>query len=501
MKVLFASFECTPFVKVGGLADVVGSLPKYLKLSSVNVRIVLPLHKKIDRVKFKIKKTNKKVLIPLMNEYIEGTIWEGKLDKNIPVYFVENDRFFNREEVYATALGDYPDNPLRFIFFSRAVLETTKAVNFQPDIIHCHDMQTGLIPAYLKTLYRIDAYFQNTKTVFTIHNIAYQGVYEPEIHFIAGFPSYDFVPEKFEYYGKINFMKTGIVFADMVTTVSPTYAKMISTLHSEGRGLEGVLAKCVNERRLVGILNGIDYSEWNPQNDPYIKANFDINTIENKNMCKEELQQLCGFEVKDVPLYGMVSRIDPLKGFDLIVKTLPELLYKYDIQIVVLGKGYKQLQEQLENIQKQYPTKFKVFIEFNNPLAHKIYAGSDFFLMPSSSEPCGLGQMIAITYATIPVVYKTGGLADTVKQIDLENLTGNGFVFEKYEVQEFYKVLVETIKFYNNKEAIKTVRKNLLLTNFSWENSAKEYINIYSALTGIQIKIKTKAAKKKKTKK
>ncbi len=503
MKVLFASFECSPFVKVGGLADVVGSLPKFLKENGIDVRIVIPLHKKIDREKFKLKNLNLKVIIPLMGEYIEGNIFEGSLSKGIPVYFIENERFFNRDEVYATAEGDYPDNPFRFIFFSRAVLETTKAVGFKPDIIHCHDMQTGLIPAYLHTVYRIDAFFQHTKTVFTIHNIAYQGLYGPEIHFIAGFSGWDFTPDKLEYYGKINFMKAGIVFSDFVTTVSPTYAHMISTSHHEGRGLEGVLAKRSAEGKLVGILNGLDYDEWNPATDIFIKANYDEEKIENKKLCKEDLQTICGFDVTNVPLYGMVSRIDPLKGFDLIVKVLPKFLSEYNVQVVILGKGYKNLQDELENIQRRFNKKFRLFLEFNNPLAHKIYAGSDFFLMPSNSEPCGLGQMIAMRYGTIPIVYKTGGLADTVKQLDFNKLTGDGFVFEEYTEDSFYKKLIETIHLYNNSEALNKIIQNILKKDFSWHASSIEYINLYKKILGdiTRTDKKTKTAQKKRRKK
>jgi starch synthase len=500
MKVLYASFECTPFVKVGGLADVVGTLPKVLKNMGVDVRIVIPLHKKVEREKFKLKNLGLKVIVPVGQEYIEGTIWSTKLDK-VQVYFIENARFFNRDEVYATEEGDYPDNPLRFIFFSRAVLETAKAVDFQPDIIHCHDMQTGLIPAYLKTLYRIDAFFQNTKTVFTIHNIAYQGVYGAEMHFVAGFPWFDFVPEKLEYYGKINFMKAGIVYADIITTVSPTYAKMISSLHSEGRGLEGVLAKRATEGRLVGILNGIDYNEWHPETDVYIKANFNEKTLENKKLCKEDLQQVCSFEQKDVPLYGMVSRLDPLKGVDLIVNVLPRFLSEQDVQVVILGKGYKDLQQQLEKIQQQFPKKFRLFIEFNNPLAHKIYAGSDFFLMPSNSEPCGLGQMIAMSYATAPIVFKTGGLADTVEQFDLQTLKGNGFVFERYTPEDFYKTLLDTINVYKNPDLLMQLRRNMFKYDFSWTKSAGKYLELYSQLVGVQIKSKKVKYEKKVRKK
>lgn len=484
MKVVFASFECTPFVKVGGLADVVGSLPKFLKQQKIDVRIIMPLHnKKIDKKKFKLTQTNEKILIPLDGEYIEGKIWESRLNKNIRIYFVENDRFFDREEVYSTSEGDYPDNPLRFIFFNRAVLETLKAVDFRPDIIHCHDMQTGLIPAYIKTLYSIDAFFQHTKSVFTIHNIAYQGLYDYRIFELAGFAPYDFIPEKFEYYGKINFMKTGIVFADIVTTVSPTYAKMICDSHIEGRGLEGVLSKKYYEGKLIGILNGIDYDEWNPETDKYIKANFNLQQMDKKSLCKEDLQQICGFEISEkIPLYGMVSRIDPLKGFDLIINTLPRLLFEKNIQVVILGKGKKEIQEKLEQIAKKYKNKFKLFIDFNNPLAHKIYAGADFFLMPSNSEPCGLSQMISMRYATPPIVYKTGGLADTVEQFDVKTKKGCGFIFEQYNEEQFYNKILQSIEVFNSKELLNALRINSMQENFSWKISAKKYVDTYKII-------------------
>lgn len=486
MKVVFVSFECIPFMKVGGLADVVGSLPKFIKMKGFDVRIILPLHKKIDIKKFKIKRRKEKVIIPINEEYIEGNIWEGRLDKNIKVYFVENERFFNRDEIYGTSEGDYLDNPFRFIFFCRASLEVLKAVDFKPDVIHCHDMQTGLIPAYLKTLYKIDAFFQNTKTVFTIHNIAYQGVYDYYIFKSAGFNDYDFIPDKFEYYGKINFLKTGIVFSDFVTTVSPTYAKMIAISHKEGRGLEGVLAMRASKGEILGILNGIDYTEWNPETDPYIKANFNLENLDKKNLCKEDLQQICGFEVDlKIPIFGMVSRIDPLKGFDLLIKILPQVLDSLNLQIIILGKGKKEIVEELENIYRKYPKKFKLIVDFNNPLAHKIYAGSDFFLMPSNSEPCGLGQMIAMRYGTPPIVYKTGGLADTVEQFDKQKAKGCGFLFDEYNEEKLKEKILEAIEIFSNSSLMHKLRINAMKKNFSWENSAEEYIQIYNKLIGI----------------
>ncbi len=479
MKILIASFECNPYAKVGGLADVIGTLPQYIKNKKIDIRIVIPLFKKIDIKKYKLKKLEEKVCIPLMGEYIEGYIWQGKLKTNVPIYFVQNDKFYGRDEIYGTQEGDYPDNAFRFIFFCRSVLELAKAIDFKPDIIHCHDAQTGLIPAYLKTLYKIDAFFNHTKTIFTIHNIAYQCIYPKEIHFAAGFSEYDFVPEKFEYYGKINFMKCGIVFSDIVTTVSETYAKMISS-SNEGRGLEGVLAKRFLEKNLVGIINGVDYTEWNPETDPYIKANYNLENISLKKLCKEDLQQICNFEIKDVPLYGMVSRIDSLKGFDILISVLSKILKTENIQIVILGKGNKLIQNELINIQKVFPSKLNVVIDFNNELAHKIYAGSDFFLMPSHSEPCGIAQMIAAKYGTIPIVNKTGGLADTV--VPYFSSGGFGFVLEHNTPEGLYNTILETIKVFCDKQKMNQIITNAMKKDFSWERSAEKYIEIFNKL-------------------
>jgi len=479
MKVLICGFECVPFAKVGGLADVVGTLPKFLKNKKIDIRIVIPLHKKIDRKKFGLKNLNQKFLIPVGGTIEEANIWQGKID-SVPVYFIENNKYFDRDEIYRTKDGDYSDNPLRFIFFSRAVLECCKAIDFKPDIIHCNDMQTGLIPAYIKTLYRIDAFFNKTRTVFTIHNIAYQGVYPKEVFFIAGFGWEDFTPEKLEYYNQMNFIKAGIVYSDVVTTVSPTYSKEIQTSSEHGRGLEGVLRTRKNV--LYGILNGIDCDEWNPETDKIIKSNYSISDISGKNSCKKDLQDSCGLPKQDFALMGMVSRLDPLKGFDLLTEIASEIV-KMPVQLVILVVGDKIYQDALLDLSKKYPEKINLNLKFDNNLAHKIYAGSDIFLMPSRSEPCGLGQMIAMRYGTVPVVHKTGGLADSVIQFDPKTRKGTGFLFEEYSPSAFLNSIKKAVEIYSKKSLWKNIVINDMKQDFSWTSSVQEYLRIYKLAT------------------
>ncbi|MDI6641867.1 MAG: glycogen synthase, partial [Elusimicrobiota bacterium] len=400
----------------------------------------------------------------------------GSEKYKVPVYLIENDKYFNREGIYRTENSDYPDNPERFIFFSRAVLEALKAIDFKPDILHCNDMQTGLIPAYLKTLYRIDAFYNNTKTVFTIHNIAYQGFYSKDVFYLAGFDSVDFTPEKLEYYGGINFMKSGIVYSDIVTTVSQTYAVEIRTLPEFGRGLEGVLSSRSND--LFGIVNGIDYEEWNPDIDKIIVKNFSADNLTGKEYCKKDLQKVCNLATENVAIFGMVSRLDSLKGFDLLSEVIPEIV-KLPLQLVVLGLGDKIYQDKLTEFGKEYSEKLSVNLKFDNNLAHKIYAGSDFFLMPSAAEPCGLSQMIAMRYGTIPVVHKTGGLADTVRQFDSKTKKGTGIVFEKYSASALLEAIENALEIYGNKTLFNAIRENAFSEDFSWNRSVKEYLRIY----------------------
>ena len=414
MKILFAGFECLPYIKVGGVSDVLGTLPQFIAKHKHDVRIILPLHKKIDRKAFKLKNLKNQFFIPIANEVEPAQLWESKIQEGVTAYFIESTRFFARDEVYGTADGDYSDNPLRYIFFSRAVLEVCKIVDFKPDVIHCNDMQTGLVSAYLRTVYKTDAYFcqEKVKTIFTIHNIAYQGIYPESIFYATGISRDNFCSEKLEFYGNINFMKAGIVYSDLITTVSPSYAREIQQ-QDQGKGLEGVLKS--REKSLSGIINGIDVNSWNSQTDSTIKANYSSKAISNKQICKADLQKETSLPVNDNPVFGMVSRLDAQKGFDLILETIEKL---ENAQVIILGLGQRYFQDKLSELAAKYPLRIKLMLDFDNNMAHKIYAGSDFFLMPSHFEPCGLGQMIAMRYGTIPVARKVGGLFDTIKEFN-----------------------------------------------------------------------------------
>jgi starch synthase len=476
MNILMAASECVPLVKIGGLADVVGTLPQFLRAEGHDVRVIIPKYRKIDDAKFNLKPLPYKLLIPMGANFEEATIKQGTLAGGVPVYCIESRRYFDRAEVYGTADGDYADNRERFVFFSRAVLEAAKAVGFQPDVIHCHDWQTGIIPAYLKTVFSIDGFYCRTATVYTIHNIAYQGMFDADTVRIAGFSMSDFVWNRLEFYGKFNFMKVGLVYADMLSTVSPTYAKEILT-DEGGRGMAGILRSRTADT--AGILNGIDYDEWNPASDPQIAAPFTGDRPEGKKACKADLQKACGLPVKpDAMVFGSVSRLDPQKGFDLILKTLPKLFTK-NVQVVTLGSGDRRIQESLTDMAKRYPGKMHAHFTFNNPLAHKIYAGADAFLMPSLFEPCGLGQMIALTYGTIPVVNKTGGLADTIFNFNLKDKKGNGFVFTPPLAGQFALALERAEKAFRNEKSWHKLMQNAFHSDFSWNRAVKGYAGLY----------------------
>lgn len=477
MKILMAASECVPFIKVGGLADIVGVLPRFLKDKKHDVRIVVPKYRKIDEKKFGLKALPYRMLIPIGDRCEEATIKEGKIDGKVPVYFVENKKYFDRGEIYRTAEGDYEDNRERFIFFSRAVLETAKAVCFQPDIIHCHDWQTGLIPAYLNTVYKIDSFFNRTAAMYTIHNIAYQGNYYADTMNMAGFSWKDFSLDKLEYYGNLNFMKSGLVYANTLSTVSPTYSKEIQT-EDGGRGMEGILKSRAKD--VYGIINGIDYQEWSPQKDNYIASGFSQADLKGKAECKKDLQKSYNLPANpNIPLIGSISRLDPQKGYDLVDEVMPELM-KQEVQVVILGTGDKEIQDCLSGLAKKYPEKFGLKLEFNNALAHKIYAGSDLFLMPSRFEPCGLGQMISLAYGTIPIVNKTGGLADSIEDFSLKSSKGNGFVFSPAKTDKLKEALDKAVKIYKNKAAWKKLVANAFKSDFSWARSVNEYIKLYT---------------------
>jgi len=459
MKIAVCAPEVVPFAKTGGLADVAGALPLALEKLKQEVIILMPFYKKAA-----LSKVNARAVLP--------GVLSSKLGETIKVYFIQNDKYFNRDGLYGTSEGDYPDNLERFSFFCQSCLEFLKQINFRPDIIHIHDWQTSYIPIYLKTKFSFDPFYKNCKTLLTIHNLAYQGLFTREEFPKLGLDWSFFNMEQLEFYGKGNTLKGGIVFSDCINTVSPTYASEIQT-KDFGCGLEGVFAK----RRdcLFGILNGLDYSIWNPSTDKFIAQRFDINNLKGKHKNKQDLQKYTNLPVKEnIPLFGMVSRLAEQKGLDILAEALDEIC-KLKLQLVILGTGDMKYHRILEDRSKQFPKVFRLYLKFDNPLAHKIYAGSDIFLMPSRYEPCGLGQMISLRYATAPLVYKTGGLADTINKT-------NGFIFDKYTASSLVNTIKRSISLYQDARKWQTKIKKGMECNFSWEESAKQYIKLYKKL-------------------
>lgn len=461
MRIVLAASEVVPFAKTGGLADVAGALPLALEELNQEVIVVMPKYKAIQDSKFK-------------SQRIKQDISCSIIGNNIKVYFIENDAYFNRDGLYGDKSGDYKDNLDRFSYYCKRTLELLKEINFKPDVIHCHDWQSCLIPVYLKTLYAQEPFYKDTKAVLTIHNIGYQGLFPKEQFPRLGLDWSYFNMEMLEFYGKINLLKGGMVFCDIINTVSPTYSKEIQTKEF-GFGLEGILS--TRRKSLFGILNGLDYFIWNPETDKFIAKNYSADNIEDKYKNKEDLQKICKLPCKkEVPLLGIVSRLAEQKGFDILAEAI-EKICKMKLQLVILGTGDLKYHVLLENIVKKYPKVISLHLKFDDVLAHKIYAGSDIFLMPSKYEPCGLGQLISLRYATIPLAFKTGGLADTVTE-------DNGFIFDNYSKDGLIRAMGKAIKTFASVKKWNALILKAMTYNFSWQESAKKYIKLYEKAKG-----------------
>jgi len=476
--------EAVPFAKVGGLGDVLGALPLALEKLGIGVTIVIPRHRVIDLNKFGFEPYNvpgdRNVSIAF--ESIPYDVHRGKLpNSSVDVFLIGSDRFFNRPGIYFdTETGrDYGDQADRWIFFQRAAMEFLKSISPAPDILHCHDHQTALVPAYLQRFYRWHSSYSQTKTVFTIHNMGYHGWFPREVLTRAGFNDSDFYPMgPFEFYGLLNFMKVGIIFSDLITTVSPTYAREIQEKYEFGYGLEGVLRE--RSDRLIGILNGIDDAVWNPTSDKLIAANYTTTKLSPKLENKKALLQRYGLDAShlDWPLLAMISRIDSQKGFDLVASILDDLLSR-DLYFTLLGSGNKEMEGYLRSILERHPEKSGIRFEFDNGSAHITEAGADIFLMPSKYEPCGLNQMYSLRYGTVPVVRRTGGLADTVQEFDPATGSGTGFVFDGYNPEEFKAAINRALALWPNKKAWRRLMQNGMRQDLSWKNSAKKYVDAY----------------------
>ncbi len=458
MKIVFCASEAVPFAKTGGLADVSGALPLALEKEGQEIAMIMPGYKCIHENKqLKLKK-------------LKGGISYSKTGKKIKVYFIDNEQYFGRDSLYGDKSGDYPDNLERFSYYCKRALELLKEINLKADIIHCHDWQAAFIPLYLKNLYANDSFYGGIKTMFTIHNIGYQGLFPKEEFPKLGLDWGLFNMEMLEFYDRVNILKGGIIFSDVITTVSDTYSKEIQGPEF-GFGMEGILAK--RKDSLFGILNGVDYSIWDPATDKFIFKKFSLKTTQDKYENKLELQKLCNLpQAVDVPLIGMVSRLAQPKGFDILVEGIEEIV-NLKIQMVILGIGDLKYHRLLEDIAKKYPKIFSLHLKFDDRLAHRIYAGSDIFLMPSKYEPCGLGQLISLKYGTIPVVFRTGGLADTVDK-------SNGFVFDNYDKEGLVNAIKGALKAYVSKKKWDALVRRAMGYDFSWKESAKKYIKLYA---------------------
>jgi starch synthase len=477
MKVLLVTAEAFPFAKVGGLADVAGSLPEPLNDLNIDIRVILPLYDAIDRAKFGIEYCGVETSVTLGERHIKAKLWASVFPgTQIPAYFVECPEYYGRPGIYTDpATGEaYPDDGERFVFFSKAVLELVKFLGWKPDIIHCNDYQTGIIPALVKLRDPDD----DTGFLYSIHNLAYQGRFGREIIDLIGVGHDKFYPMgDFEFHGEVNFMKIGILYSDVINTVSPTYAQEIQSTSEYGYGLEGVLSARTN--RLFGILNGIDQKVWNPKIDPDLPANYSKKDKSGKTTCKVELQKEVGLPEKpDSPLIGIISRLADQKGFDILIPILDEIL-KRDVMIVLLGTGKKEYEAAFEAASAKHPDKMAAIIGFKGALSHRIEAGSDMFLMPSRYEPCGLNQMYSMAYGTVPVVRKTGGLADTVTPADLTANSGTGFVFERYTSEELLKTIDSALEAYSDKKGWEKLMDRCMEFDSSWGASADKYIGLY----------------------
>lgn len=479
MRIVFATPEMVPFAKTGGLADVAGTLPKEIQVLGHEVLCFLPKYKKIDASRWPLKEEIARLPVPVGSETESARIFRFNDPSGVKVYFIDQPEYFSRDELYGTPLGDYPDNDRRFIFFQRGVLETLRKLSLKPDVIHCHDWQTGLLAAYLKTLYAKEPLFSKTKTVFTIHNLAYQGNFPPDSLALTGLGWEEFRMERLEYYGKVSFLKAGLVYSDLLTTVSARYAEEIQT-KEYGSGMEGVLR--ARREDLTGIVNGIDPEEWNPETDSEIASPFGVKKIEGKVLCKAALQRENHFKIeKEIPLLGVITRLADQKGLDILAPAVEDFMRR-GVQLVLLGTGEEKYHQIFRELAKRYPRQLGVHLLFDPKKAKQIYAGSDIFLMPSRYEPCGLGQLISFRFGTVPLVRETGGLADTVKDFDPRTGEGTGFVFKEYKTQALFAALDRALETFRNPKAWLGLMRNGMNCDFSWRASAKRYVELYESI-------------------
>ncbi|GLV59942.1 glycogen synthase [Dictyobacter sp. S3.2.2.5] len=472
LKVLILAAEIEPFVKVGGMAEIVGALPKALQALGHDVRLIMPRYRQVDEQHFQLSTILDSISVPMGNFKISASVREAEIGNHIPVYMIDAPRYFDRENIYG-----YTDDGERFILFCRAALEAVRSLDWSPDIVHCNDWHTGIVPNWLHTIYRSDDFFEHTASVYTIHNLAYQGIFGYRLLEVAGVAANGFVyPQIAELANVVDIMGRGILFADAVTTVSERYAQEILT-PTFGEKLDHMLRS--RRDRLFGILNGVDYQENNPTNNTFIHAPYDADSLEKRSENKAVLQEQAHLPVRpDVPLLAMISRLADQKGFDLLAQIIHPLLAQ-GVQFVLLGVGDQHYHEMFQKLAASYPDQVAIFLTFNTELAQRIYAGSDMLLMPSRFEPCGTNQMYAMRYGCVPIVRHVGGLADTVQEYNPHGSGGNGFVFQNYDAWEFFAAIVRALALYPFKDIWRTLQMRGMAADHSWHASALRYVEVY----------------------
>lgn len=483
MKIFLATSEAAPFAKTGGLADVCGALPAELRRLGAEIAVIMPAYRQIFDAGIDIQPTNFRFDVPIGGKIVDGKLLKATLpDSSVPIYFVDQPEYFDRPSLYGENGQDYDDNAERFIFFSRAVLEAVRALDFVPDVIHANDWQTGLIPALLKIEYRHSAGFENIASLHTIHNMAYQGAFWHWDMLLTGLDWRYFNWREMEFHGQLNFLKSGLVFADAISTVSPTYAREIQQT-TLGCGMEGLLQHRADT--LAGIVNGVDYAVWNPKLDHFIPENYGIaNWVQGKASCKAALQEEMGLpQTPKVPLIGVVGRLASQKGWDLMADVMQRWAVTEDPQWAILGTGDREFEDILRQMSRDFPGKIAAQIGFSDQLAHRIEAGADMFLMPSEYEPCGLNQLYSLKYGTVPIVRQTGGLADTVVDANPSSIAhGNatGFTFAEYDSYALESTLYRACRmFREDRGGWATVVETGMQQDWSWAASAKRYLNLY----------------------
>lgn len=483
MKIVFASSEISPFIKTGGLADVAGALPKYINDEEFEFIAMMPLYGSINRKDFSLKNTGA-VSVPHRGSIVEAGLFSGLIPgSSVAVFFLEYNTFFDRKGAYQENGIDYEDNDERFAFFCRGVLEICRFLNFQPDVIHCNDWQTGLIPVYLKTLYKENRFFSGTSVLFTVHNLSYRGLFDPVRAInITGLPWSVFSINGVEFYGMFSFLKGGLYYSDFINTVSPTYSREIQTEES-GMGLHGLLQS--RSDSLSGIINGIDYSVWDPLTDAMIKKNYGTANTWDKIINSEWLCRFSDIEYDErIPIFGMITRLTEQKGIDLVASVTDEMM-KRDLNLIILGTGDEYYHNIFSRFAVRYYGKLSVILRYDDPLSHLIYAGSDMFLMPSRFEPCGLSQLISLRYGTVPVVRDTGGLADTIigySPHDSSIIGANGFVFSDYSTAALLECIDRALELFKDRSVWRKIMLNGMNCDFSWKVSAGKYEELYRKL-------------------